>query len=163
MEATSPQDDDKRHPTLRHLDALVGRWETEATHSLLPGVTIHGQSTFEWLAGGHFLIWRSHHDHPDIPDNVSILGFDNASEPGAVGTSIDPCAVHYFDERGVYRRSQTVADKGMWRVWRDWPGFSQRFTGIFSDGGETITCHGELSEDDATWKPDLDVTYRRAR
>ena len=51
----------------------------------------------------------------------------------------------------------------MWRIWRDWPGFSQRFTGMFSDDGDTITGNGELSEDDATWKPDLQVTYKRVQ
>ena len=152
-----------RHPMLEHLDALVGTWETEASHPMLPDTTVHGRSTFEWLEGRHFLVWRAHHDHPDIPDSISILGFDNASEPKGVGTSNDPCSVHYFDSRGVYRVSQTVADAGVWRIWRDWPGFSQRSTSTFSDDGDTITGSGELSEDDATWKPDLRVTYTRVR
>ena len=150
-----------RHPTLEHLDALVGTWETEATHPMLPDITVRGRSTFEWLEGGHFLVWRVHHDHPDIPDSISVLGFDNASKPAEVGTSNDPCAVHSFDERGVSRLSQTDADAGTWRTWRDWPSFSQRSIGTFSDDGDTISVHGELSEDDATWKPDLDVTYQQ--
>ena len=156
-----PETSAVRHPTLEHLNALVGTWEIEATHHLLPDTAIHGRSTFAWLEGGHFLIWRSYFDHPDIPDSIAILGFDNAVEPGAVGTSVDPCTVHSFDSRGVHRVSRVEAGLGVWRVWRDWPGFSQRFTGTFSDDGDTMTCPGELSEDDATWKPDLHVTYRR--
>ncbi|HEX2680815.1 MAG TPA: hypothetical protein VHQ03_05930, partial [Candidatus Dormibacteraeota bacterium] len=45
-----------RDPGLDQLDALVGEWETEATHPLLQGV-MHGRATFEWLAGRRFLIW----------------------------------------------------------------------------------------------------------
>ena len=150
-----------RHPMLDHLEALVGTWETEATHPLLPDTTVHGRATFAWLEGRHFLIWRMHHDHPDIPDSISILGFDNAAEPDEVGTSNGPCAVHYFDSRGVYRVSKVEAEPGVWRIWRDWPAFSQRVTGTFSDDRRTIISNGELSEDDATWKPDLQVTYKR--
>jgi hypothetical protein len=150
-----------RHPMLEHFEVLVGTWETAATHPLLPNTTIHGRATFEWLEGNHFLVWRVHYDHSDIPDSISIIGFDNAVDPDAVGRGDAPCAVHYFDERGVSRVSQTAAGPGVWRVWRDWPGFSQRVTATFSDDGDTIVLPGELSEDDATWKPDLTVTYRR--
>ena len=158
-----PETTDGRHPTLEHLEGLVGAWEIEATHLLLPNTTIRGRATFEWFEGRTFLIWRVHYDHPDIPDGISIIGFDNAVEPDAVGRGDAPCAVHYFDERGVHRASQTEAGPGVWRVWRDWPGFSQRFTATFSDDGDTISCPGELSEDDETWKPDMSVTYRRVR
>jgi hypothetical protein len=32
-------------------------------------------------------------------------------------------------------------------------------TGTFSDDGNTITCHGELSRDGVNWEQDLDVVY----
>ena len=59
------------HSALHHLDALVGEWETEATHPYLPNTVIRGRAAFEWLAGGHFLIWRASHDHPDISDSIA--------------------------------------------------------------------------------------------
>ena len=43
-----------RHPMLEYLDALVGGWETEATHRLHPSTVVRGRAAFEWLAGGHF-------------------------------------------------------------------------------------------------------------
>ena len=58
---------------LEPFEALVGTWTTEATHQALPG-TIHGESTFEWLEGQRFLIWRSRYDHPEIPDAIAIMG-----------------------------------------------------------------------------------------
>jgi hypothetical protein len=69
-----------RHLTLDHLAALVGEWETEATHQALPGTVIHGRATFEWLEGCSFLIWRAHYDHPDIPDCIAILGCDDEGD-----------------------------------------------------------------------------------
>ena len=47
---------------------------------------------------------------------------------------------------------------GVWKMWRDSPGFSQRMMGTFSEGGNTITSHGGLSRDDSTWDQDLTVT-----
>ena len=54
----------------------------------MPGVVITGSSTFEWLDGERFIIFRSHYEHPDIPDAVSIIG------------DTDGFRMHYFDSRG---------------------------------------------------------------
>jgi hypothetical protein len=48
-------------------------------------------------------------------------------------------------------------------LWRDAPGFFQRFTGTFSDDGTRITGRCEASEDGSTWEPDFDVTYTKVR
>lgn len=73
-------------------DRLVGRWNTQGSHPLLPGEDITGQATFEWLDRHTFLIWRSHHDHPQIPDAISVIGSID-----------DQLLMHYFDHRGVHR------------------------------------------------------------
>src|SRR5262245_656877 len=94
---------DRRHSTLEHLDALVGEWETEATHPALPNTVVRGRATFEWLEGRCFLIWRSHHDHPDLPDAIAILGCGIAEGAGPSSDSAGDCQMHYFDSRGVTR------------------------------------------------------------
>jgi pyridoxamine 5'-phosphate oxidase-like protein len=132
---------------------LIGRWTTEGAHPLLPDAQIHGYTTFEWLAGRQFVIQRSHYDHPDIPDAIAVIG--------ATGATGEPLSVHYFDSRGVYRVYAVSLDGGQWRFWRDDPGFFQRFTGVVSDGGNTITGQGEMCRDGSTWEPDLALTYRR--
>ena len=152
-----------RHPVLEHLEALVGTWETEATHPLLPDTTIRGRAIFAWLEGRRFLIWRAHHDHPDIPDSITIMGRDDAGDAATAAAPGGDCAAHYFDSRGVSRVSRLDAAPGVWRMWRDWPGFSQRSTSTFGDDGDTIVGKGELSKDGATWHPDLQVIYRRVR
>ena len=145
-------DDDTAAAQLVLLRALTGSWTTEGSHPLLPGAEIRGRATFEWLDGGKFLIWRSHYDHPDIPDAVSVIG-----------AADDRLAMHYFDARGVQRTYAVEMTPGTWRFWRDDPGFGQRFTGTFDADGDTITGHGQLSRDGETWEDDLALTYRRTQ
>ena len=130
--------------------ALVGEWTTEATHPMLPGVVVRGTASIEWLEGESFLIVRARNDHPQFPDSLSVIG------------DTDGVRMHYFDSRGVYRILETaITDRG-WECARDFPGFSQRFTGTFEDGGNTISGLWRLSEDDETWADDLRITYRRS-
>jgi hypothetical protein len=63
-----------QHPGLQGWQRLVGTWATEATHPALPGTAVTGQATFEWLEDQRFLIWRSHYDHPEIPDAIAVTG-----------------------------------------------------------------------------------------
>jgi len=118
---------------------------------MLPGEPIRGTSTFEWLDGQRFMIWRSHYDHPEIPDGITIIGVTDGE-----------LSMHYFDYRGVYRVYSTSLDQDTWRSGRDAPApdLSQRFTGTFSDD-DTITVQGQLSKDGTTWKDDLALTYTR--
>jgi hypothetical protein len=144
-----------RHPDLDPLDALVGKWSTSMTHPASPSLDVSGTSTFEWLEGRHFLIGRSVTDHPDFPDGLTVLGAD-------ADTDADTLAMHYYDSRGVQRiyRSSRIED-GVWKMWRDDPDFSQRFTGTFSEDGNTITGMWELSRDGESWDDDLGISYRR--
>jgi hypothetical protein len=132
------------------MEPLVGTWATEGKHSMLPGEVIRGRATFEWLDGCHFLIWRSHYDHRAIPDAIAITGVMDSR-----------LSMHYFDSRGVHRVFLVTMTPGTWRFSRDGPDFSQRVTATFSDDGNTITSHGQLSRDGASWEDDLALTYRR--
>jgi hypothetical protein len=136
---------------LEPFEALVGTWTTEATHQALPGTVIRGESTFEWLEGERFLIWRSRYDHPEVPDAIAIMGIIDGK-----------LSMQYFDSRGVYRVLAVSLSEGTWRFSRYGADFSQRFTGTFSDDGDTITGLSEVSEDGSTWDDDLAITYRRA-
>jgi hypothetical protein len=139
-------------PGLKGWNRFIGRWEAEGAHPMLPDEPIRGTSTFEWLGGQRFVIWRSHCDHPQIPDAITIIGVTEGQ-----------LSMHYFDERGVYRVYAASLDHDTWRYWRDAtaPDLSQRFTGTFSDDGNTITGHGQLSRDGTTWEDDLALNYNR--
>jgi hypothetical protein len=146
---------------LGYLEPLVGEWETESTHPALPGTVVPGRATFEWLAGGHYLIWRESAEHPDFPDSLAMLGCD--APAGADETSDWPggCLVHSYDSRGIFRATEWAAEEGRWRLWRDQPGFSLRCIYTLSADGDTMTLNVELSQDGTTWEPDLQATYRR--
>ncbi len=149
-----------RNLVLVYLEPLVGEWETQATHPYLPNAVIRGRATFEWLEGGRYLIWRSHHDHPDIPDTIAILGCGNPQDDASSDWE-GGCLMHSFDSRGVSRTYGLDAQEGVWRLWRDQPGFSQRGVCTVGDDGNTMTEAVETSRDGTTWEQDLQVTYRR--
>jgi hypothetical protein len=73
---------------------------------VLPGEAIRGTSTFEWLDGQRFVIWRSHYDHSQIPDAITIIGVTDGQ-----------LSMHYFDQRGVYRVYAASLDQATWRYW----------------------------------------------
>ena len=132
------------------LNALVGSWTIEATHPAFPSTIVGGETRFEWLEGERFLLQRSRTDHPEFPDSLIVYG----AEP-------DELSMHYFDSRGVHRIYRVSFAGGVWRMWRNEPGFSQRFTGTLSDEGDTIDGLWKLSRDDTTWDDDLKITFRR--
>ncbi len=139
--------------SLEQFERLVGDWTMVGTHPAFPAEA-HGHSSFAWLQGGALLVWRFEWDSPGPPSALSVIGHDDAHAG-------EPCSVLYADVRGVARIYQMRLEGDVWTMWRDSPGFSQRMTGRFSAEGNTITVHGELSRDGATWEQDLDVTYTR--
>jgi hypothetical protein len=153
-------------PTLAPLNRLLGTWITEATHPAMPGLVVHGTASVEWLEGERFLIVRSRTDHPDFPDAISIIGDmerDRVDEKGEApsGGEASSWGMHYFDSRGVFRAYETNVADDAWHWWREVAGFSQRFTGRFADGGNTIIGLSQLRRDDVHWADDLAITYRR--
>lgn len=149
--------DSERQPpqptrSLKQFDVLVDEWTMVGTHPYLPSA-VHGHSSFEWLREGALLAWHFDWERGQgIPSAFSVIGQDDA---------VEPCSMLYTDERGVARIYQMSLAGGVWKMWREAPEFSQRMTGTFSDDGNTITWHGELSYDGSTWEPDLRVTYTR--
>ena len=149
-------DEHAKRPTqptgsMQQFEVLVGEWNMVGTHPALPSA-VQGHSSFEWLVEGGLLLWRFDWQPGAIPSALSVIGRDDV---------VETCSMLYADERGVSRIYQMRLEGGVWKMWRDSPGFSQRMTGAFSDDGATITCHGELSHDGSTWEPDLSVRYTR--
>jgi hypothetical protein len=135
---------------LKLLDRLVGEWTSVATHPASPGLVVAGRATGAWLEGERFLLLRSQSDHPDFPDALWVLG---ETDEGSVS--------HYFDSRGVHRIYQLGFEGGVWRLWRDEPGFNQRFAGTFEDGGNRVVGAWESSPDGSDWERDLEITFVR--
>lgn len=70
--------------------------------------------------------------------------------------------VLYFDNRGVSRVYEMSLSGGSWKMWRNTPGFSQRFEGRISPDRNIIVSHWEKSFDGVTWEHHFDIKYNRA-
>ena len=140
------------NPALKPFEVFIGDWQTTGSHPYLPGITLHGRVSFEWLEGGAFLILRAEIDHPKFPDGVEIFGSDDMSKE---------FFMLHFDERGVSRKYNVAIAGNQLKWWRDEPSFSQRFTISIEDDGNKMASKGEMSREGAAWEDDLALTYKR--
>lgn len=138
-----------RDPALAPFEALIGTWDTQATHPRFDGV-VTGTVTWEWLEGGRFVVQRSHNEHELFPDGLCVIG------PPEDGEGL---LMEYFDSRGVRRTYDVSFDDGVLRIWRDSPGFDQRVEArVGKDAWDAVY---QLAEKPGEWKDDLAVSYRR--
>ncbi len=130
----------KPNPSLKPLEVFVGDWEF--TSPQFPDT--RGQFTFEWVEGGAFLVER-------MAGNAAwMIGRDDSTET---------YSILYYDSRGVSRVYAMSLEGNVWKIWRNAPGFSQRFTATLSDNGRTITGYWEKSSDGLNWERDFDIRY----
>jgi hypothetical protein len=139
----------ERDPALDAFDVLIGTWDTEASHPKLDGVA-RGDTTFEWLEGGQFLIMRSSNDQELFPDSISIIG-----APEAGGGLV----MEYFDSRGVRRTYGISVEDGVLKIWRDDPEFAQRLSATLAP--DAFGGVWQLAQTPGDWHDDLEISYRR--
>lgn len=120
---------------------------------MMPGVTLHGRTAFEWVEGGAFLRMRTEVDEPGIPSATCLIGTDDDAET---------LFLLYFDERPVTRLYEVALGDGVLRWWRNAPKFSQRYVLTMTPDGDTLHGVSSLSRDDATWEQDMELRYTRA-
>jgi hypothetical protein len=138
-------------PALKPLAHLAGKWDTvlrwsEETHKLVGGPgEVAGEARFAWLEGGRFLHYR-------FGPSDWIIGRDESSPE---------YSILYSDDRGVSRVYRMTLGRGVWRIWRNAPGFYQRFEGRFADKDNTIHAHWERSTRGRSWIHDFDLTFRK--
>jgi hypothetical protein len=154
-----------RSEALARLDVFVGEWVIEArfpgdqpTPANAKKEGPQARSWFEWALDGQFLVQRTEVPIPEAPDSLTVVSVD--PETGA-------CTQHYYDSRGVARLYAMSLADGVWTLARESPDFTpldfrQRFTGTFSDDGNTISGAWEKGLGGAGWEHDFALTYRRA-
>ncbi len=119
---------------------------------MMPGITLHGRTVFEWHEGGAFLCMRTEMDEPRIPSAVAIIGSDD---------NCGSLTMLYFDERAVSRKFEASFEGKILRWSRAAPGFSQRYVLTLSDDGDSLRGVSSLSKDDVTWEQDMELSYTR--
>jgi hypothetical protein len=139
---------------LKRLEAFIGEWSVTTSFPDSPT----GRSVFDWALKGQYVIQRSEAPDP-IPQAIAIVAVD--PKTGAY-------TQHYFDSRGVVRVYAMTFSRGVWTLTRNAPDFSpldfhQRFTGRFTDDGNTIQGTWEQSPDGRSWKRDFDLTYTKVK
>jgi hypothetical protein len=147
------------------LDVFVGEWVMEAR---FPGdqpapanakeESPQARSWFEWALGGQFLVQRTEVPIPEAPDSLTIV---------SAGPEAGAYTQHYYDSRGMARLYAMSLAGGVWTLTRESPDFTpldfrQRFTGTFSDDGNTISGAWEKGLGGAGWEHDFALTYRRS-
>jgi hypothetical protein len=72
----------------------------------------------------------------------------------------DAFEMQYFDSRGVHRIYSIEFDGNELRIWRDVPGFAQRFSAELATDGATLPGLWQLDQGEG-YNDDLAITYRR--
>jgi len=115
-----------------------------------PKTKIHGPVSFNWVENGAFL--TMYQGEKGFPQATWLIGRDESS---------DLYTTLYYDARGVSRIYDMSFKDGVWKMWRNSPGFSQRFRGILGKNN-TITAKWEKSRDGQKWEHDFDVKYAKS-
>jgi len=151
----------ERNPAMARLDVLVGRW------SVQPKIEGLGAAwtEFTWQDDGAYL--RQYSDVDEIPATAPQAWRENAPFPttGVIGLDdgTGEFTLLYADGRGVHRVYRMTLADGVWRQWREAPGFNQRFIGTLSADGDTVDAQWEMSTDGTNWHVDFGITFQRQR
>ena len=144
------------NPALKPLEGLVGEWEMELSNaSFLPRSSepVKGPPvSFSWGEHGAFLMMRMGDKAPGPPQALWLIHRDEAAPN---------YTVLYYDARSVSRVYEMSWQDQVWKMWREAPGFWQRYEGRVSQNGKTITARWEKSSDGTMWEHDFDVTYMK--
>src|SRR5690349_7040933 len=144
------------NPALKALEGLVGKWEMVLSNaSFLPpsSAPVKGPPvSFAWGEDGAFLVLRMGDKVPGPPQALRVIHRDETT-PNYI--------VLYFDARSVSRIYQMSWQDQVWKMWREAPGFWQRYEGRVSQDGKTITARWEKSSDGSAWEHDFDLTYKK--
>ena len=147
----------RHNPALNQLEVLVGDWEMEISNAAFlpsPSDTAKGLVSFEWVQDGAFLMMRMGDKPPSLPAAMWLISRDE---------STPDYTVLYYDARSVSRVYGMSFSESVWKMWRESPGFWQRYEGKLSKNGNTITAHWEKSSDGTKWEHDFNITYTRTK
>lgn len=128
-EAQAPQQPTP-NPVLRRLNRLVGTWNLRGRDFDTSG-EITGQVTFEWLAGGFFLIQHFYINYigQEIK-GIEVIGYDPAN---------DTFPSHIFDNSGNHLQYTYEVSDATITIWAGPKGSPTHMEGKVSEDGSTFS------------------------
>jgi hypothetical protein len=136
---------------VRKLDRLVGTWNvtlrwSEATHELVGGrKEVAFPLEICWLETGPWVYYEFGPAH-------WLIGGDGESKE---------FSVLYTDGRPAPRLYGMTLHGNVWKIWRDAPGFRQRFEGRLARNDRRIVAHWDKCEDGNSWTLDFNLVFNR--
>src|SRR5215469_1978022 len=97
-----------------------GRWCSLMGLSPQPIRHYKRRVAFAWVEDGAFLVMRMGDIFVSPPAALWLMGRDE---------SVPHYTVLYYDVRSVSRLYEMSFAEGVWKLWRDAPGFRQRYAG----------------------------------
>lgn len=151
--AQASQQTSRPDAALKRLNAFVGKWNTEGEiqeSPFGPAGKLIGRDTYEWLAGGFFLIHRVNVRMGNQKnESIEIIGYDAQS---------NSYPMHSFDSQGNSAVMQAGVAGDTWTF----TGESMRFKGTFSEDGKRISGKWEYLDDGSNWHHWMDVKLTKA-
>lgn len=145
----------KNNPALIDVARLVGDWKMDLYNTAFlprPDARVGGSARVEWAQDGSVLVLRQG-DPENPPYATWTIGRDEDEAD---------FLVLYADDRGVSRIYQMSLGGSDWLMWRDVPGFSQRFSARIDPDGQAVRGRWEKSSDRGkTWEHDFNLDYVR--
>lgn len=140
---------------LDRLAPLVGKWATRGwTRETLssPAVEIIATDTYEWIADGFVLLHTVDAQvGKETVKGAEILSFDREQKM---------FVTQYFGSDGPNTYTAEMVDEDGVLVWK-MESKVDRFTGRFSEDGNTIKGYWELLDENKNWKPWMDITLTK--
>ena len=136
------------------LGALVGCWRTWGSTIETPGapaVDVDAIDTYEWLPGRAGLLHSVDARMDEAPvEGAEVIGWDPAR---------DAYVTQYFGTDGPNAYEARLEDRDGALVWTMRSALD-RFTGTFSEDGDTIDGRWER-RDDGAWRPWMRITLTK--
>ena len=144
---------DDRDSAHRRLAALVGQWRTEGRTVDMPEpLLIDAVDTYEWLPGGSASCTSS---TPGLARSRSRAPRSSGGIRRAAST-----VTQYFGTDGPNAYDASLAEEDG-RLVRRMSSPRDRFTGSFSEDGNTITGRWERLDEEETWQPWMEITLTK--
>jgi hypothetical protein len=140
-------------PEQKLLNIIIGKWITvgkTVANEKSPTVPINASDVYEWVPGGFYILHSAFGVIGGIKGGaVEMIGYDSKNEK---------YFSHNYDSQGNATLDELTITDNVWM----WTGKKNRCKGIFSNDGQTLTAHHEMTTDGKKWVPSMEVLLHKA-